>query len=283
MKLCNTLAGRLIASITFFIVLSLICFNNNIARNKLRKPANDYISVEEEYIASIDHFLKSGELIVPQDATFHYDGDTIIITDNKTTAKETCTFILDSRIPIYEWYYDSFENTDFIYNVIALIIISTILYFSLLIYSKFIYPFYQNGKTLNDLKSNANFGDNRNVFNNKKANCMECDKVLHCKCIQCMYLGKCGNCPASDCEDAFEEFMYDIRNQENGNIENDICFAHETSKQESFEDKCITCDYFEKCTECPSEDCIQKFEVNNPNPILDVVAFEDDEPESFNI
>ena len=39
--------------------------------------------------------------------------------------------------------------------------------------------------------------------------CDECDDFINCKCGYCMYLGRCFNCPSSDCEEVFEDQMHE--------------------------------------------------------------------------
>ena len=188
-----------ICCLLILVFLFLIPF----PKNKLRSPSEPYNSIEEEYIASIDTFIKTGKIIVPEGAIFTYDGTTIKIRDIDTNATEICKFTLENTTPIYEWNYTASSNAYYVSFTIRLII-PLLIYFIL---ANFLEAFYnkhsekKNRKSLQDIKnSSLNDNSSRNSFN-----CITCDKFSKCKCLSCMYLGKCTYCSSIDCEIAFED------------------------------------------------------------------------------
>lgn len=100
--------------------------------------------------------------------------------------------------------------------------------------------------------------------------CDECDKFISCKCRYCGYLGQCFSCPSSDCEDAFEDQLYEeyVVAKEQEAAESQLNKAlKEDGKcdicENSEECKCIECPNNSECTSCPSETCVEDFESMN--------------------
>ncbi len=72
----------------------------------LRAPEAEYSSIEEEYIATIDRYLKNGIVApLPKDSVLSINErtGTISITDIETGSRVDCDMVLNNTIPIYKW------------------------------------------------------------------------------------------------------------------------------------------------------------------------------------
>lgn len=189
------------------IFLSLVIFVPT-PTTELREPAEGYVSVAEEYIAAIEHYISTdGDILVPQNAEFVYDNETITIKDKTANAYLKCSFALNNTVPIYEWHYMKYNEKDIIF-LIAIKLLVTLIIAELLskilckIYSK---HYHKKLMKLDKCKYNATHGDSRD----NKVPCYMCNKSDDCACLKCLYRGQCGACPTSDCVEAFEETLED--------------------------------------------------------------------------
>lgn len=177
--------------------------------NELREPSQGYKTLEEEYVAAVEYYLASdGNVIIPEGAEFSSDGEKIKIKDKKSNAYLECYMILDDSVPVYNWNYEKYN-----YNIWFLIVFLKAIGTFLVAYIVsniicFIYTLCYKAriKSMNKKKLCASYGDER-----IHTSCQTCVNKFNCKCIKCMYIGKCGHCPGSDCIEAFEEHMYEVK------------------------------------------------------------------------
>lgn len=205
---------------TFFLAFLFLCNAYVLPRN----PVEPYASLEEEYIAAIEEFINSGKIIVPEGANFHYDNEIIKIIDIKSNASVTCRFVLDNTVPVYKWSFNAY-NATFFAKTLFIIIFFALIYVAICKITNSVIGKLnniQNCNALNTLKSSATYGDSR-ILNasHEIPDCNFCEKNTNCKCIRCMYLGLCGNCPTTDCEDTFEEKIFEVNNSSENSRHND--------------------------------------------------------------
>lgn len=196
-----------------FIVFLVLVFITKAPSTELRVPAQGYESVKEEYIAATEHFLATNQVVCPENAEFSYDGEVIKIKDKDADVYLECYLVLDNSVPVYDWHYTKHDVGFWIglilFELIAVLIVKDLI-------AEFICSTYKRHykklvKNMEKAKCNAVYGDNRGQKRGIARNCQTCDYSDTCKCISCSYLGECGNCPATDCIDAFEEMVYETK------------------------------------------------------------------------
>ena len=92
---------------TIFIILGIISLilMYPTCKNELRAPNEPYKTLEEEYIAAIETFINTKEVVVPEDSSFNYDNQVIRIRNKENTANVSCHFALNNTVPVYSWEY----------------------------------------------------------------------------------------------------------------------------------------------------------------------------------
>lgn len=211
-----------------FGIISLI-WASPTCQNEIRSPIEPYKTLEEEYIAAIETFINTKEVVVPEDSAFYYDNQYIRISNNENTARVSCHFALNNTVPVYSWYYESFSIDELVGIIVLISLVFSILH---IIFSAITIKIYliskkssdkKKQKKLEKYKVSAEFGDERFSRSSPlKPTCINCEDFEDCKCLDCIYVRKCGKCPSYDCIEAFEEFLSDKINEENSNATPEI-------------------------------------------------------------
>lgn len=206
----------------------------------VREPIAPYETLEEEYASAIKTFIEENEVIVPEGAVFTYDNDIVEVkSKNLDGTKVSCHYILDDTLPVF----DITSPTTF--SIAPFFFCCAVLAFLIyMIYSLFASITYRicvkiknikdkrKRKILEAKKSHATYGDRRS--SGQKSSCITCEDFDDCKCGNCIYVGKCGMCPTSDCEYAFEELLSDeVERQQD--IEEENVFEVEAEKNDDFD------------------------------------------------
>lgn len=262
----SALAHKLSNIIAFILFIALIIFVP-IPKQELRQPIEPYQTVEEEYIAAVEHYISTNEILLPYNSTFTYNDTSISISDNETDAILTCYPVFNDDMPIYTFSYHGYLWRSYVLICFLMTILCFIFrFFFIDIFMRCYYRFFQvnNQKALSELKHNAVYGDDRN-WNGLEKKCEDCNYSNDCKCLSCMYLNKCGKCPSTDCEIDFEEYMFNNssnlteNNNDNKETSSNDNLTGKCSKCANFSDcSCIDCQHSSTCYEQPSYSCVHE-------------------------
>ncbi len=182
----ETIVSIIIIILTFSFFITCTIFTPTV-KNTYRWPQYGYASLEEEYIAAIDSFLRNDSQIVyiPKDSIFIIDNATITIKDKNSNAHVTCRFVLNGTVPVYEWSYTHpYKTLIRIGYFIIVIILTVILALALCTVANCIFRIYDSRK--------------KRIANNIENNDKNCD-IYPCGCEDCEQQDMCELCPCNDC------------------------------------------------------------------------------------
>ena len=122
---------RLILKCACFALLIFLFFSVQLPKNEVKAPIHPYKTYEEEYIAAIDNYIKTGEIILPEGTTFSTNGETITIESNDSSARVHCRFVLNNSVPVYSSYYSKF-NEPLCTLVVIMVLVTPFLVYAIL-------------------------------------------------------------------------------------------------------------------------------------------------------